>query len=87
MMEPQISQICCRLRACYRTQDCQNILEITVQAQRAKPSTAKNTKNHKETQSTAQKGGPCVRVRRTSGPGACRGVAGFARHALVFEGI
>ena len=29
VMEPQISQICCRLRACYRTQDYQNILEIT----------------------------------------------------------
>ena len=23
--------------------------------------------------------------RRTSGPGACRGMAGFARHALVLE--
>ena len=28
-------------------------------------------------------GGPCVRARRTSGPGACKGMAGFARHALV----
>ena len=26
-MEPQISQICCRLRACYRTLDCQFVLE------------------------------------------------------------
>ena len=30
----------------------------------------------------AAEGGPCVRARRTSGPGACRGMAGFARHAL-----
>ena len=47
-MEPQISQICCRLRACYRTQDCQNILEITVQAQRAKPSTATERPNGRQ---------------------------------------
>ena len=28
-MEPQISQILSRLRACYRTQDCQCVLKIT----------------------------------------------------------
>ena len=28
------------------------------------------------------RGGPCVRARRTSGPGACGSMAGFARHAL-----
>ena len=28
------------------------------------------------------RGGPCVRTRRTSGPGACGSMAGFARHAL-----
>ena len=27
--EPQIPQILSRLRACYRTQDCQYVLEIT----------------------------------------------------------
>ena len=77
------------LWACYRTQDCQNRLEIT--------------KDSKDTKQAAQgagracaqgaagadgvagagEGGPCVRARRTSGPEACRGVAGFARHALV----
>ena len=36
------------------------------------------------TQRRRRWGGPCVRVKRTSGPGACRGMAGFARHALVF---
>ena len=29
-----------------------------------------------------RRGGPYVRVKRTYGPGACRGMAGFARHAL-----
>ena len=36
VLEPQISQILSRLRACYRTQDCQNIF------------TTKSTKVHKE---------------------------------------
>ena len=36
----------------------------------------------RRTQSKRRKGGPCVRVKRTSGPGAWRGMAGFARHAL-----
>ena len=37
--EPQISQIWSRLRACYRTQDCQCVLEISVLTQSANPST------------------------------------------------
>ena len=37
--EPQISQILSRLRACYRTQDCQCVLEISVLTQSANPST------------------------------------------------
>ena len=36
----------------------------------------------RRTQSKRRRGGPCVRVKRTSGPGAWRGMAGFARHAL-----
>ena len=82
------SQILSRLRACYRTQDAQWKLRsleawkfgqasrcaaITVQAQRAKPSTAKNTKNHKGTQREGDTvGGPCVRTRCTSGPKGLR---------------
>ena len=58
------------LGACYRTQDCQNSF------------TTKNTKNHEGHKELIAGGGPCVRARRTSGPEACRGVAGFARHAL-----
>ena len=49
--EPQIAQICCRLRACYRTQDCQNNWKSQRTPcwpkgpNRAKPSTAKDTKD------------------------------------------
>ena len=38
-------------------------------------------KGHKGHKEAAQKAGRAC-ARRTSGPGACRGVAGFARHAL-----
>ena len=58
-----------RLGAGYRRQDCQNNW-LSQRTQR--------------TQRRRRWGGPCVRVKRTSGPGACRGMAGFARHALVF---
>ena len=69
-----------RFGAGYRRQDCQCVLGIakdTVQARSDKPSTAKDTKRRR-------RGGPCVRTRRTSGPGAWRDMTGFARHALVF---
>ena len=36
----------------------------------------------RRTQRARRRGGPCVCARHTSGPEACRGVAGFARHAL-----
>ena len=53
--------------ACCRRQDCQCVLGIT--------------KDTKDTKQAAQ--GRAVRAqRRTSGPGACKGMAGFARHAL-----
>ena len=78
--EPQISQILGRFRACYRTLTARMIGEITkntkdtVQARSDKPSTAKK----------ATLGGPCVRARRTSGPGACR--AWRASHATLWGG-
>ena len=57
---------------------------ITVQAQRAKPSTAKDTKNHEgHKEHVAGAGRACARGTRPARR-ACRGMAGFARHALVF---
>ena len=47
---------------------------ITVQARSDKPSTAKHDAG----------GGPCVRKGARPARRACRGMAGFARHALVF---
>ena len=61
----------CRFGVDYRRQDCQRGF------------TTKDTKNHKGHKEHDAGSGPCVRARRTSGPGACRGMAGFARHALV----
>ena len=60
-----------RRAACYRRQDCQCVSPQS--AQRATMYTKVGDAG----------GGPDVRARRTSGPGAWRGMAGFARHALV----
>ena len=57
---------------------------ITVQAQRAKPSTAKNTKNHKGTQ-RARRRGRAVRVRKAHvWPGGLKGHGGLRTPCFGF---
>ena len=70
--EPQISE---------EHRVAQRIQRVTASARRtARMFLSQRTRR---TQRARRRGGPCVCARHTSGPGACRGVAGFARHALV----
>ena len=73
--------------------DCQNILEHRGTQRVAQRNTEKDCqndwRNHKEHKGPQRDtkhdagGGPCVRARRTSGPGACR--AWRASHATLWE--